>query len=135
MIIRVSKHRIKLLKIFQIIIVLIIALVMLTDCFNSAPTNASVRANSKITSTITVKIGKKSKCYQVKKGTFLLSFAVSQLNAKEKNGFITSVGSLNQNAKKSIYLMFDLNGKKSTVGAGSVRLVNGEKVRFYLEKY
>lgn len=50
---------------------------------------------------------------------------------------LPSVGSLNQNVKKSIYLMFDLNGKKSTVGvgAGSVRLVNGEKVRFYLEKY
>ncbi|MFG7387711.1 DUF4430 domain-containing protein [Lactococcus lactis] len=33
------------------------------------------------------------------------------MNAKEHEGFITSVGNLRQNTKESIYLMFDINGK------------------------
>ena len=72
---------------------------------------------------------------QVKKGTTLLSFAISQLNAKEHEGFITSVGNLRQNTKESIYLMLDINGKRSVIGAGGVKIINGEKIRFYLEKY
>lgn len=127
----------KIVKNLQVIVALVFALVMLSACFTSKSEllrNAS-NAHSNIENTVSIIIEGKSKRYQVKKDTTLLSFAISQLNAKEDKGFITSVGNLRQNTKESIYLMFDINGKKSMIGAGGVKLINGEKIRFYLEKY
>ena len=97
------------------IVALVFALVMLSACFTSKselPRNTS-NAHSNKENTVTVIIEGKSKRYQVKKGTTLLSFAISQLNAKEDEGFITSVGNLRQNTKESIYLMFDENPIKT----------------------
>ncbi|KSU26819.1 hypothetical protein NCDO895_1709 [Lactococcus lactis subsp. lactis] len=127
----------KIVKNLQVIVALVFALLMLSACFTSKselPRNTS-NAHSNKETTVTVIIEGKSKRYQVKKGTTLLSFAISQLNAKEHEGFITSVGNLRQNTKESIYLMFDINGKRSVIGAGGVKIINGEKIRFYLEKY
>jgi hypothetical protein len=135
MVVRKLHNRYK--KVLKIMVVLISALVILSACFNSQSklSRNTSQGSSKTTNTITVTVGEKTKSYQVKKDTTLLSFAVSQLSAKESKGFITSVGDIHQNAKESVYLMFDINGKKSMVGAGDVKLVNGEKIKFYLEKY
>lgn len=113
----------KIVKNLQVIVALVFALVMLSACFTSKselPRNTS-NAHSNKENTVTVIIEGKSKRYQVKKGTTLLSFAISQLNAKEDEGFITSVGNLRQNTKESIYLMFDINGKRSVIAQGALK--------------
>lgn len=130
----------KTFKVLQILLIISYTSTILAACSNSnlnvSKTRSSLStAKSESMNTVTVKIGEKTQSYQVNKNVSLLDFAVAQLNAEQTKGFITSVGNLKQDTKSSMYVMFKVDGKESTVGAGSVKLMDGEKIEFYLAKY
>lgn len=52
-----------------------------------------------------------------------------------ENAFVTAINGVEASEKKKTYWSFYINDKLAEVGAGSYKLVNGDKIQWKLENY
>ena len=68
----------------------------------------------------------------LKKNETAMTLLKSKEKVVEKAGFITKIGSVEQDTAKNLYWMYKVNGKLASVGASDQVVKNGDTVTFYL---
>jgi hypothetical protein len=64
----------------------------------------------------------------------LVNTVSNKINGKGVSAFITEINSYSTEGKKEFWAFY-VNGKQSTVGAGSYQLKDGDKIEWKIEKY
>ncbi|KRL05389.1 DUF4430 domain-containing protein [Liquorilactobacillus oeni] len=101
---------------------------------NSNPVHAAASAK-KIAVTYQLKNSNRTFAHKkitLKAHSSVLSGLKKSWHVQEKKGFVTKIDKHSQNAKKSKYWTYSVNGKAATKGASSEKLANHDKVVFNL---
>ncbi|MDR2832179.1 MAG: DUF4430 domain-containing protein [Streptococcaceae bacterium] len=113
------------------LLAMVAALFIFTGCTNS---NAEqIAEDEKIN--VQIVIEDKTHDFEIYPNTTLLELVTKELDAKDEDGFVTSVGTLESDPSTNTWLLFNKNGEMATVGAQDLILKDGDIIEFYLEQF
>ncbi|GAF38763.1 hypothetical protein FC83_GL002030 [Agrilactobacillus composti DSM 18527 = JCM 14202] len=108
-----------------------------TAAFTADTTPVQAAAKQTITTTYTLKQGKKTiskKTTKVAKNATVLTGLKKNWSVKQSKGFVTAIDGHKQNTKQKLYWTYTINGKMASKGVTQQKLQNNDKVVFNLSK-
>lgn len=124
-------------KRFLSILLLLAVAITFVGCKNNSNTDSTTSSEYSLEATIELiedGVSFKKETLNFNEGEKLLDVMKRNLEVEEKDGFITSIDSHNQDEDSNKYWLYTVNGEMAEVGANQFELHDKDEVIFTLEE-